>query len=178
MESYTIIVLIFGLIILLLLVVLFFINRLSLYRRRIDNSLITVSDTLDMRIKLIDEMIAFIKKNLEHEKSYVKKLEQIKKYLQAFSKKKPSFDNFNQNENNFLHFTTLEKTYTNLNKNEEYLNLKEKALNNQDKLIYALDEFDKGVAQYNDYRSKKINLLISKLFFFPKYDCYKNNYDI
>lgn len=172
MDSYTVIVLIFGIIILMLLVILFFINRLISYRRRVENSLVTVSSYLEVRIQLTDQMIEFIEKNLEYEKSYLLKLKDVKKYIQEFLKKNHSFKNFHKNEKEFLHFTTLDKTYSFLKNNQEYEGLKNEALVNQDNLIYALDSYDKGVVDYNNYRSKKMILFISKLFRFSQYDCY------
>lgn len=172
MNSYTIIVLVFGFIILVSLIILFFINRLINYKRRIQNSLFTVLECLEIRIQLISKMTELIEKKLENEKSYLLKLKNVEKYINEFLNKNYSFKNFKKNEFDFLHYTTLDKTYSFLKKNEEYINLKNNALSNQDKLIYALDIYDKRVVEYNNYRSKKIVLLISKLFRFPKYDCY------
>lgn len=172
MEGYTIIVLIFGFIILISLVVLFFVNRLISYKRRVQNSLFAVLECLEVRIQLINKMTEFVKKELDHERGYLLKLKNVEKYLEEFLNKNYSFNNFGKNETDFLHYTTLDKTYSFLKKNQEYINLKTDALANQDKLIYALDIYDKKVVQYNDYRSKKIVLLISKMFHFPKYDCY------
>ena len=117
-------------------------------------------------------MKEFIEKNLEHEKSYLSKLQKIEDYLSEFLNEKNSFKNFQKNEKEFLHFTTLDQTYSYLKKNQEYLKLKNEALVNQDNLIYALDSYDKGVTNYNNYKGQKLILLISKIFRFPKYDCY------
>ena len=78
MESYSIIVCVFGIICLLLLGVIYFVNRILQYKIRIDNSFLVVSEIIEDRVSIIDNMILFLEKFLEHEKSYLKKLEQTK----------------------------------------------------------------------------------------------------
>ena len=172
MDSYTIIVFIFGVFTLFLLVILFFINRLLSHKRLITNSLVAVYANIEARIDLIEEMKEFIEKNLEHEKSYLSKLQKIEDYLSEFLKKKPIFKNYDKNEKEFLHFTFLDKTYSKLKNNKEYQKLKNDAITNKDNLIYALDSYDKGVINYNNYKDQKFILIISKIFRFPNYDCY------
>ena len=172
MDSYTVIVVIFGIIILLLLVGVFFINRLSIYNNKVKSSLVTVSGHLEARMELIDQMINFINNNLEHEKSYVTKLKHVDKYIKEFLEENSNFKGFSKNEKEFLNFIRLDENYSFLKKNKEYLKLKEEVLANQERLVYALDSYDKGVVDYNNYRSNKFILFLSKLFGFPEYDCY------
>lgn len=172
MDSYTIIVFIFGVFTLSLLIIVFYINKLLNYKRLIKNSLIAVYAHIEARIDLIEEMKEFIEKNLEHEKSYLLRLQKIEDYLSEFLKKQPIFKNYDQNEKEFLHFTSLDKTYSKLKNNKGYQKLKSDALTNKDNLIYALDTYDKGVINYNNYKEQKIILIISKIFRFPHYDCY------
>lgn len=172
MDSYTVIVVVFGVIILILLVVVFFINRLSIYNNKVKSSLVTVSSHLEARMELISQMISFINNNLEHEKSYVTQLKYVDKYIKEFLGKTPDFKAFNKSEKEFLIFSNLEDSYSFLKKNKEYIELKEEVLANQERLVYALDSYDKGVLDYNNYRSNKFILFISRVFGFPKYDCY------
>lgn len=171
MESYTIIVLIFGIICLLILIAIFYVNRLINYKKRVEKSLKTVTVHIKKRKELLKEIEYFIEKNLKYEKSYLIKLKNIDKYISIFLTNY-SFKDFKKYEKEFLSFTSLEDTYKNLNKDKEYLKLKEEIIVNQDNLIYALDSYDKGVINYNNYRLGKIVSIISKIFRFPDYDYY------
>ena len=60
------------------------------------NNLIAVNAHIEARIDLIEEMKEFIEKNLEHEKSYLLKLQNIEDYLFEFLKKWPIFKNYDK----------------------------------------------------------------------------------
>lgn len=172
MESYSMIVLIFGILSLILLVILYFINRLVQHKNKINKRFLAVKDFLDERVKIVDNMVSFLENNLEHEKSYLKKLGNVKEVILNIKNNKEGIGAIKKTEVDVLSFSKLENTYKNLTKNKEYLKIKEDILANQDKLVYALDSYDKGVINYNNYREKKFIYWLSKLCRIPEYDCY------
>lgn len=172
MESYNIIILVFGLITLLLLVILYFINRILQYKTRIDNSFLNIRKLLDEQIGILDRMINFLKSNLEHEVSLVKKLEKTKELILNIKNDSEGIKNIKRIEKEIILFIKLENAYKKLLKNEEYLSIKMSILNNKDRLNYAFDGYDKGVISYNNYRGNKFIKILSKLCRIPLYDCY------
>ena len=171
-EGYTIIVLIFGVICLLMMVMIYFINRLFQYKTRIDNSFIAIKDNLVKRTLIVEDMINFLETNLEHEKSYQKKLIKAKDLVSIIKNNEEGIKLIKKTESDILGFVNLENTYKNLVKIKEYTNIKDEILKNNEQLIYAMDSYDKGVISYNDYRRKKFIYILSKLCKIPEYSCY------
>lgn len=172
MDSYSIIVLIFGLLIIIALIVVFFLNRLIGYQNKVKDLFATILEYLDARMKLIDEMIKFISSELNYEENFIKKLEQTKVSIQNLFQNSNSLKEFKKYEKEFLSFLTLEKVYPSLKKNKEYLALKQEIELNQERVVYAMDSYDKGVMDYNDYQKKKLIRFLARVFHFPKYDYY------
>lgn len=172
MDSYSIIVLIFGLLIIIALIVVFFLNRLIGYQNKVKDLFATILEYLDARMKLIDEMIKFISSELNYEENFIKKLEQTKVSIQNLFQNSNSLKEFKKYEKEFLSFLTLEKVYPSLKKNKKYLALKQEIELNQERVVYAMDSYDKGVMDYNDYQKKKLIRFLARVFHFPKYDYY------
>ena len=172
MDSYSIIVLIFGLLIIIALIVVFFLNRLIGYQNKVKDLFATILEYLDARMKLIDEMIKFISSELNYEENFIKKLEQTKVSIQNLFQNSNSLKEFKKYEKEFLSFLTLEKVYPSLKKNKKYLALKQEIELNQERVVYAMDSYDKGVMNYNDYQKKKLIRFLARVFHFPKYDYY------
>jgi len=74
MESYIIIIMIFGGLSCFLLVLLAFLNRIILYRNKIERSFDTVREHLLERRDLFLLVVNFIRDNLEHEEVLSKKI--------------------------------------------------------------------------------------------------------
>ena len=172
MDSYIIIVFIFGILTLGILCLLFFINRLTLFQRKVNNSYQPIFDYFKQRSNLMREMINFIKKNLEHENSYIKKLETAIEVIEKSQNTDGELKKIKKTQEQAFHFLELEKTYSFLTKNEEYLKLKEQVELNEERLVYATENYDKGVQNYNDYKEKKIVSFLGKFLRFPNYDYY------
>ena len=172
MESYNIIILVFGLITLFSLIMLYFINRILQYKIRIENSFLEIRKLLDEQMNILDEMIEFIKINFEHEVSLLKKLDKTKEIIPNVKNNSDGIKDIKRVEKELLGFTKLENTYKKLDKNKDYINIKEDILNNRDKLIYAFDGYDREVISYNNYRENKLIKFLSKLCRIPQYDCY------
>lgn len=174
MESYTIIVLIFGLLVFFLLIGLYFVNQLFQYKLKIDNSFLTVKDLLQDKGLLIDEMLEFLSANLEHERNLHKQLVQTKELLLTVKNDSEGIQTIHKLESALESFVGLENTYKKLAKNKDYLKIKAELQKNKAKLIYAMDSYDKGVINYNNYRDNKFIYLLSKLCRIPEYCCYNN----
>jgi len=172
MESYSIIVMIFGGCVFVLLVLLYFVNRILQYKLRIDNSFRAIKDIMDDRCNIVDDMLLFLSNNLELEKSYYKTLVSIKKKLESFDNNKDGVVIYKDTDEGIMNFCLLENTYKYLIKNKDYLNIKDSIISNRDKMLYAIDTYDKGVINYNDYKGKGINKFIGRLCNFSDYDCY------
>ena len=174
MAAYTIIIIIFGILILLTLIVLFFINRLLSYKNRVEHSFEAVSDSLRERNSLIDETIKFIQNKLEHEEQFIQKLDDIKIIINQYleGKNKDDFNKFKKQEKIFLEIIKLEEIYDTLKSDKEYQKLKNNILLNQERMLYALDSYDKGLVDYNNYQENKFISILGKVLRFPKYDCY------
>lgn len=172
MESYTIIVLIFGIIIFILLIGLYFVNRILQYKLRIDNSFYAIKEVLNSLEVLLEDILEFLDKNLEHEKSLRKRLSQTKDLILSVKNDKEGIKTIHKIDSELNNFISLENTYEKLGKNKDYTKIKEELLKNKDRLIYASDIYDKGVIDYNNYREKRLINIISKLLRIPDYDCY------
>lgn len=174
MESYVIIILIFGGLLLLSLVGVYFVNHILQYKVKIDNSFLAVKEIIEQRIDIIDDMINFLNSNLEYEKSYQKRLVKAKELLINVKNNKNGTDNYKQTLESVFSFINLENVYKNLSKDKEYLVIKKAILSNKEKLDYALDVYDKGVIVYNNYRKKKLIYWLSKMCRIPEYGCYNS----
>jgi len=172
MEGYSVIVLIFGILLLFILVVLYFVNRILQYRFKINNSFFAVKEIIDERVHIIDDMLEFLERNLEHEKSYQKKLIQSKDLLLVVDNNQEGIKLIKKTEREILGFVRLEDTYKNLVRNKDYLKIKEVIFKNKERLVYAMDSYDKGVISYNNFRENKFIYLLSKLCGIPEYGCY------
>ena len=172
MESYIVIVLIFGGLILISLIMIYFINQIIQYKTRIDNSFKVVKELIEERINIVNNMLDFLNINLEHEKSYQKKLIQNKELMLQIKNNKDGIFLIKKTEKDIFNFINLENTYKNLSKNKDYLKIKENINSNKEKLIYAMESYDKGVVSYNNYKENKLIYYLSKLCRIPEYDCY------
>lgn len=173
MESYVIIVLLFGIICMFLLIGVYFVGRIFGYKDMIDNNFIAVSNIISERINIIDDMVKFLESNLEYEKSYKRELIKTKEQLNKISNNKEGIDLIVDTDKMFVSFNKLENTYNKLSKNKEYLMIKTNVSNNMEKLEYSFDVYNKGVNNYNTYREKRFIYLLSKLCGIPEYGYYK-----
>lgn len=172
MNSDTIIILIFGVIILLLLIGLFFINELIHYKKKVENSFTIIKDILNSNSKLIEEIVVWIKDNLEHEEEFIKKLNDANTIIKEISFRNINFSQVEKALKIILKFTNLEEIYSFLKKDKQYLALKKEILKNQNRFSYAIDGYNKEVECYDNYRNQKFISSLNKLLRFPKYNYY------
>lgn len=173
MEIYTIIVIIFGIIALLALSIIFFINRAFIYKNHIEKSFEPIKEYLSDRIEIAKKMNTFIKNKLEHEKSLNKKLEKTIDKLNSITNAEDGIPILKETEeitNTFIH---LEEIYKKLKDNKEYNQIKKEYQDNIDRINYAKDKYNDSVTNYNNYKEKKLLVIINKVLKFPEFTYYK-----
>lgn len=172
LDSYVVIVLIFGILIFLLLVVLFFVNRLILYRNRVIHSLEVVHESLLDRVSFIDRIHSFILEKIKHEEKYLKKLDSLKKEILEEHDFVQYVDLLRKSDKILNQFLKMDEVYSFLKKDNSYLELVDEITLNQERIVYAMENYDKGVRDYNNYQGGKFISFISKLFRFPAFSYY------
>ena len=178
MEIYTIIVIIFGIIALLALSIIFFINRTYIYKNHIEKSFEPIKEYLNERIEITKKMNTFIKNNLEHEKSLNKKLEKVIDSLNSITSASNGIPILKKTEETTDTFIHLEEIYKKLKDNKEYSQIKKEYQDNIDRINYAKDKYNDSITNYNNYKEKKLLVIINKILKFPEFTYYKNNNDI
>ena len=173
MDSYTIIVIIFGVIILSILVLLYFYNKIIIQKTRILKKYNNVKGYILEERNAILEMASFIKNNLEHEQDYISTLKKTVEVLDNLKNTDGELKQLKQAQNTYRDFSKLDNVYSSLKKNKEYITLKEKANTIEERLKYSFDDYNKEVKKYNNLDKEKIYDLIKKIARFPKYDTYK-----
>lgn len=173
MDSYTIIVIIFGIIILSILILLYFYNKITIQKTRILKKYNNVKGYILEERNAILEMVTFIKNNLEHEQDYISTLKKTVEVLDNLKNTDGELKQLKQAQNTYRDFSKLDNVYSSLKKNKEYITLKEKANTIEERLKYSFDDYNKEVKKYNNLDKEKIYDLIKKIARFPKYDTYK-----
>lgn len=173
MDSYTIIVIIFGVIILSILILLYFYNKITIQKTRILKKYNNVKGYILEERNAILEMVTFIKNNLEHEQDYISTLKKTVEVLDNLKNTDGELKQLKQAQNTYRDFSKLDNVYSSLKKNKEYITLKEKANTIEERLKYSFDDYNKEVKKYNNLDKEKIYDLIKKIARFPKYDTYK-----
>ena len=168
METYTIIIISFGVIALLLLILLFFINRLTILKNIIEKSFLPVKTNIEERVNIINDMISFLKEKAKEEETLEKELENTKTSLENIKNAQDGIITIKETKKTFIKFSELNNIYEKLNKDKDFILLKEKYKNNENKINYALESYNKGVKDYNNYKEKKIINLLSNVVHFPE----------
>ena len=173
MDSYTIIVIIFGIIILSILILLYFYNKIVIQKAKILKKYNNVKGYILEERNATLEMITFIQNNLEHEEDYISTLKKTVEIFDYLKNTDGGLKQLKKAQNTYRDFSKLDKVYSSLKKNKEYIQLKEKANTAEDRLKYSFDDYNKEVKKYNNLDKEKIYDLIKKIARFPKYDTYK-----
>ena len=173
MKSYTIIILIFGIITMIILCLLFFINEISLLAKEIEKQFEPIKEYIEQRIKLLDKISSFITKNLEHEEELLKEIETAKQELSNIKNASDGINTLKNTEQVLIKSTQLEQVYKKIINNKEYKELIEEYKENNNRINYAIDNYDRKVRKYNNYKEKKIIIILNKIFNFPNYSYYK-----
>lgn len=174
MDTYVVIVLIFGVITLVLFILLFFVNRMFLLRNRIEDSFIPIKDYLQERVNILDSMIAFLVKYLKYEEEFKIEMKNERDLLEGVEGALDGVVLLKDTEGVLVKFVGLGDIYSKIRKNKEYLSLIEQYQENRDRINYAIDSYNKGVRDYNNYRKLKIISFLDKIFHFPVYIYYKS----
>ena len=172
MESYVVIVLVFGALVCFILAVLFFVNRLFLYRSRVEGSFEAVRTCLGERKELFQTMKVFIQNHLEHEEIFDKKIGEIEPLFLERISCVEGIELLKKSDRLFKEIQKLVNVYPEMKKNREFSKFLEAYSLNQDRVEYAMDSYDKGVRDYNQYQDNRFMKFLAKLFHFPEYPYY------
>lgn len=173
LDSYYVLVFIFGIFTLLLLGSLLFVNRLFSRKERIDLLFENVMRYVDDRILLFERMANFVEENVEEEIKYVNKLNDSNDVLsEMFNSKKYDLKEIQKSEKLFDKFAELIEIYPYLGKNEIYKMLVQESKTNVERILYAVDSYNKKVIEYNEFKKTKVNSFISKIFRLKDYEYY------
>ncbi len=172
MDSYIIIVVIFGILILGALIILFYYNRLAILKNRVLKQYEGVLYYLEVERCIVVDMIHFIEESLEHEEDYIKKLQNFSEGITSLKNTDGELQKFKKDLEVYLRFGQLDQVYDFLADNPAYLKIKESMMLNQERLVYALDSYDRGVKNYNDDQGNQLFQMIRKVFRFPRFDSY------
>ncbi len=170
MNSSFIIILIFGVLTLLLLIILYYINKLIIYKNKVDNAYQAVEDIMEHRMDTMDRFINLIDTELETESSLVNRLEKLQK---EYDVRKKDMKYIKKTNKYLTELKALDKVYPKLKNKDLYKLLSSEMDTNQERIDYAMDTYDKEVAAYNNYISNEYIAKLKELFKFPDYDYYK-----
>ncbi len=173
MDTYVVIVIIFGIIALILLCLLFFINRLSILGKMVEDCFLSVESYIEQRAFIFEDMSSFLSKKLTQEQSLSKKIDSVRKSLLDVHGAIEGIDVLKKSDSVFSKFIHLDSLYDDLKNDKDYLKLKNSYQENQDRINYSIDSYDEGVSIYNKYKEKWLISFLSKVLRFPEYSYYK-----
>ena len=173
MESYTWIVIIFGILLIIFLLPLYFINRLLLQANKIEESFEPIKTYIEERKELLESIAIFIKNNLKNEEELIKKIEETTQELNNIKDAKEGIPILKKSDKLKINLNKLEEIHPKISNNKEYQSLKTKLKENQNRINYTKDSYNKEVTNYNNYKNKKIISILNKLFSFKEYTYYK-----
>lgn len=173
MEEYTILVITFGIIILALLMLLYFVNILLLRRNKIDFLFESISNYLNDRIHLLIRISNFVEENADNEQKFVDNVEDIRKSLDIIGNDvNKVLIEIKRTDEPIEKFAKMGDIYPNFIKNKIYSNLVNEIQLNQERIIYAVDSYNKEAKKYNEIKNTKINSIICKIFRIKDYEYY------
>ena len=120
MESYNIIILIFGILLVIIFIILYFINQIFRHISLLNKYFSTVKELLNERALIVTSMLEFINTNLEHEKSFHKNLTNSLNEMISIKNNKEGISLLKKTEKVIFSFCKLENTYEYLFKNKDY----------------------------------------------------------
>ena len=121
MDSYTIIVIIFGIIILSILILLYFYNKIVIQKAKILKKYNNVKGYILEERNATLEMITFIQNNLEHEEDYISTLKKTVEIFDYLKNTDGGLKQLKKAQNTYRDFSKLDKVYSSLKKNKEYI---------------------------------------------------------
>ena len=173
METYTIIIIIFGIITFLLICLLYFLNQLMIYKNKVEFQFKSINSHMEEVISLLDSFSLWLESNYSEEKDLLKK---IHKFCFQFKEEKDVMAKLSfvdEMDKLVKGIYKLEKVYPKILKENEYLSFKEEYENHKSEIMYAIDLFNQGVEDYNRYKKKRIVSMLNAIVHYPDYVLYK-----
>ena len=134
--------------------------------------------SLKERVDIIDSISNIITTNKLHEDNILMELNKMKEAILENSSVNETLPLINESDDLLKKALSLDSIYDELLKDKIYMNLKDTFKNNQYKIMYSIEIYNEEVEEYNNYKSKGIANVISKIFRFSDYSYYKKENDI
>ena len=134
--------------------------------------------SLKERVDIIDSISNIIVANKLHEDNILMELNKMKEVILENSSVNETLPLINESDDLLKKALSLDSIYDELLKDKIYMNLKDTFKNNQYKIMYSIEIYNEEVEEYNNYKSKGIANVISKIFRFSDYSYYKKENDI
>ena len=119
MDAYVIIVVIFSILTMLLLIGLYFVNRIYVYKSKVDNSYNVINELMDERLDYIARFANFVENELKSESNLVKRLEKV---VDEFNSKEKDIKFVKKTSKYLVELKALDKVYPMIK--DKYLVLK------------------------------------------------------
>ena len=134
--------------------------------------------SLKERVDIIDSISNIITTNKLHEDNILMELNKMKEAILENSSVNDTLPLINESDDLLKKALSLDSIYDELLKDKIYMNLKDTFKNNQYKIMYSIEIYNEEVEEYNNYKSKGIANIVSKIFRFSDYSYYKKENDI
>ena len=176
--AFIVILVIFVILILVGIIGIGFYNKLVFRKKKVIDKFNAVYMSLKERVDIIDSISNIITTNKLHEDNILMELNKMKEAILENSSVNETLPLINESDDLLKKALSLDSIYDELLKDKIYMNLKDTFKNNQYKIMYSIEIYNEEVEEYNNYKSKGIANVISKIFRFSDYSYYKKENDI
>ena len=176
--AFIVILVIFVILILVGIIGIVFYNKLVFRKKKVIDKFNAVYMSLKERVDIIDSISNIITTNKLHEDNILMELNKMKEVILENSSVNDTLPLINESDDLLKKALSLDSIYDELLKDKIYMNLKDTFKNNQYKIMYSIEIYNEEVEEYNNYKSKGIANVVSKIFRFSDYSYYKKENDI
>ncbi len=176
--AFIVILVIFVILILVGIIGIGFYNKLVFRKMKVIDKFNAVYMSLKERVDIIDSISNIIVANKLHEDNMLMELNKMKEVILENSSVNDTLPLINESDDLLKKALSLDSIYDELLKDKIYMNLKDTFKNNQYKIMYSIEIYNEEVEEYNNYKSKGVANVVSKIFRFSDYSYYKKENDI
>lgn len=176
--AFIVILVIFIILILVGIIGIGFYNKLVFRKKKVIDKFNFVYVSLKERVDIIDSISNIITTNKLHEDNLLMELNKMKDAILDNNSINDTLPLINVSDDLLKKALSLDSIYNDLLKNKLYTSLKDTFKNNQYKIMYSIEIYNEEVEEYNNYKSKGIANIVSKIFRFSDYSYYKKENDI
>lgn len=170
MDSYVVIVIIFGILILGILIWLNFFNKVLIARKKVISSRKEIYSEFGETREVTKAMIDFVKNNLEHEEDLLIRLNNTFDDIEDARRDQGNIKKLGKLDRTARVFLDLGDTYPKLKRNREYLKLKERILMNKAGILFAAESYRDEVMVYQKMDKGRVYNFLKKVFKFRDFE--------